>query len=91
MKKTVHEPSPLAADAVAGVADTALRAVIADHWEYMMRWSPTWATTLGDHRFDDRLAPRDAASIAAMDGRARRAARRRARDRRRRDSAASIA
>ena len=32
-----------------------------------MRWAPTWATTLGDHRYDDRLAPRDAAAIAAMD------------------------
>src|SRR5437870_2408008 len=57
------QPSPLAADAVAGVTDPALRAVIADHWEYMMRWSPTWATTLGDHRYDDHLAPRDVASI----------------------------
>jgi uncharacterized protein (DUF885 family) len=57
-------PSPLAADAVAGVTDPALRDVISDHWEHMMRWSPTWATTLGDHRYDDRLAPRDAASIA---------------------------
>jgi uncharacterized protein (DUF885 family) len=56
-------PSPLAADAVAGVADPALRAVLADHWEHLMRWSPTWATTLGDHRYDDRLAPRDAAAI----------------------------
>jgi uncharacterized protein (DUF885 family) len=56
--------SPLAADAVAGVGDPTLRQVIADHWEYLMRWSPTWATTLGDHRYDDRLAPRDAASIA---------------------------
>ena len=55
--------SPLAADAVAGVTDPALKAAIADHWEYMMRWAPTWATTLGDHRYDDRLAPRDAASI----------------------------
>jgi len=31
-----------------------------------MRWSPTYATTLGDHRYDDQLAPRDAASIARM-------------------------
>ena len=56
-------PSPLAADAVAGVTDPVLRAVIADHWEHMMRWSPTYATTLGDHRFDDRLARRDLDSI----------------------------
>jgi len=55
--------SPLAGDAVAGVTDPALRAVVADHWEHAMRWAPTWATTLGDHRHDDRLAPRDAASI----------------------------
>lgn len=70
-KDTMHQspqPSPLAADAVAGVADPALRAVIADHWEYLMKWTPTWATTLGDHRYDDRLAPRDAASIAQMRG-----------------------
>lgn len=60
-------PSPLAAAAVAGVTDPALRDVIADHWEYTMRWSPTWATTLGDHRYDDKLAPRDAASIAAVE------------------------
>ncbi len=59
--------SPLSADAVAGVADARLRAVLAEHWEYWMKWAPTWATTLGDHRYDDRLAPRDAASIAAMD------------------------
>jgi uncharacterized protein (DUF885 family) len=57
-------PSPLAAAAVAGVTDPVLREVIADHWEYTMRWTPTWATTLGDHRYDDQLAPRDAASIA---------------------------
>jgi uncharacterized protein (DUF885 family) len=56
-------PSPLAAAAVAGVTDPTLREVIADHWEHTMRWSPTWATTLGDHRYDAQLAPRDAASI----------------------------
>jgi uncharacterized protein (DUF885 family) len=59
-------PSPLAADAVAGVTDPALRAAVAEHWEYSMRWSPTWATTLGDHRYDDQLAPRDAASVERM-------------------------
>lgn len=62
------KPSPLASDAVAGVTDPALRAAIADHWEYMMRWAPTYATTLGDHRFDDQLAPRDAASNAKRIG-----------------------
>lgn len=61
-------PSPLAADAVAGVQDPTLRRVIAAHWEWLMRWSPTYATTLGDHRFDDQLAPRDAASIRRMAG-----------------------
>jgi uncharacterized protein (DUF885 family) len=64
MHETSHEASPLAADSVAGIADPALRAAVAAHWELMMKWTPTWATTLGDHRYDDRLAPRDAAAIA---------------------------
>src|SRR6516225_6742272 len=68
MHETSHEASPLAADAVAGIADPALRAAVAAHWELMMKWTPTWATTLGDHRYDDKLAPRDAASIANADG-----------------------
>ncbi|HEY6177888.1 MAG TPA: DUF885 domain-containing protein, partial [Kofleriaceae bacterium] len=54
-------------DAVAGITSPALRDVVAAHWEYSMRWAPTWATTLGDHRYDDRMARRDAASIAAAD------------------------
>jgi uncharacterized protein (DUF885 family) len=58
--------SPLASAAVAGITDPALRDVVADHWEHVMRWTPTWATTLGDHRYDDQLAPRDAFSIAAF-------------------------
>ncbi|HEX4452020.1 MAG TPA: DUF885 domain-containing protein [Kofleriaceae bacterium] len=57
------QASPLAADAVAGVTDVALRGVTADHWEFMMRWSPTYATTLGDHRYDDKLYAVDAASL----------------------------
>ena len=58
-----HEPSPLAADAVVGITDPALRAIVADDWEDRMRWAPTFATTLGDHRYDDQLGRRDAASI----------------------------
>ena len=60
------QPSPLAVAAVAGITDATLRQILADHWEHTMRWTPTWATTLGDHRYDDRLAPRDPASIAAL-------------------------
>jgi uncharacterized protein (DUF885 family) len=47
------------------VTSPELRALLADHWDWQMRASPTWATTLGDHRFDDQLPARDAASIAA--------------------------
>jgi uncharacterized protein (DUF885 family) len=60
--------SPLAADAVRGVTDPALRALVAEHWEWLLRWSPTYATTLGDHRFDDRLAPRDQFSLLRYNG-----------------------
>src|SRR6185295_8234675 len=56
--------SPLAADAVRGVHDAALVALLADHWEWTMRWQPAMATTVGDHRYDDRLTPRAAADIA---------------------------
>ncbi|MCX5744069.1 MAG: DUF885 domain-containing protein, partial [Proteobacteria bacterium] len=57
-------PSPLAAEAVAGITDPTLRRAVGDHWEYLMRWAPTYATTLGDHRYVDQRAPRDAGAIA---------------------------
>ena len=47
---------PVAGAAVAGVSSGPLRAVLHEHWEYAMRTSPTWATELGDHRYDDRIA-----------------------------------
>jgi len=64
---TAATSSPLAADAVAGISDSTLKAVVAKHWEFMMRWAPTWATTLGDHRYDDQLAPRDAVAQAKVE------------------------
>lgn len=42
-------------DAVAGVQSPALQALLHEHWEGTMRASPTWASRLGDHRFDDQL------------------------------------
>jgi uncharacterized protein (DUF885 family) len=65
------EPGPLAAQAQAGVTSPALRALLADNWDWLMHTSPTWAMTLGDHRFDDQLPKRDAASIAAREADAR--------------------
>ena len=47
--------SPINAEAVAGVTDPTLRTLLNDHWEDTLRRSPTWATALGDHRFDALL------------------------------------
>ncbi|HUU83502.1 MAG TPA: DUF885 domain-containing protein [Phycisphaerae bacterium] len=43
---------------VAGCASPGARlhALLDEAWEAQMRWSPTWATSLGGHRYDDRLA-----------------------------------
>jgi uncharacterized protein (DUF885 family) len=54
---------PLAEDAISGVTDDELVDVLYDHWDWMMEESPTWATTLGDHRFDDELAIRSRQAI----------------------------
>jgi uncharacterized protein (DUF885 family) len=54
--------SPLLGEAVAGLQSEALRSLFADHFEWVIRSAPTSATNLGDHRFDDRLERRDAAT-----------------------------
>jgi len=42
-------------EAVAGVSHPILRQVLHEHWETMMRTYPTWATDIGDHRYDGEL------------------------------------
>ncbi len=32
-----------------------LNQLIADQWEAWMRWDPLFASSCGDHRFNDRL------------------------------------
>lgn len=62
----------LVTDAATGIADPALRTLLVDHWEDTMRRWPTWATALGDRRYDDRLPATGPAAtadaIAARDG-----------------------
>jgi len=45
----------LAKDAVAGVSDKVLIALLDEHFDWELRNSPVHATTLGDHRFDSEL------------------------------------
>lgn len=40
-----------------------------EYWQYQMERSPTWATYLGDHRFDDRLSDVGPRARAADRGR----------------------
>jgi uncharacterized protein (DUF885 family) len=51
----------LAADA----ADKTLADFLAAQWQYTLAQSPTWASSLGDHRFDDRWEDASLAAIAA--------------------------
>ena len=41
--------------ATRGVTHPTLQQLLHDHWEDTLKRSPTWATQLGDHRFDDQL------------------------------------
>jgi uncharacterized protein (DUF885 family) len=54
-----------AATSAAGPAAAALAKLLDAEWAYQLREFPERATTLGDHRYDDRLTDRSAAAIAA--------------------------
>ncbi|MFW2831566.1 DUF885 domain-containing protein [Sphingomonas sp. ID0503] len=59
----------MAGPAAASPADD-LAAVIADHWQWTLRTYPTLASTLGDRRYDGKLADRSVAGMAAQAGEA---------------------
>lgn len=60
-------PAPLTTgdEAAAGVEDPRLATLLFDHWETVLRLEPVFATALGDHRYDDQLADRSPAGLAA--------------------------
>ena len=66
MQTAIHSlaPSPIAA--AAGVDDAILQRLLVEHWEHVMKVSPTWATQLGDHRFDDQIEARTATAMKAL-------------------------
>src|SRR5262249_59857245 len=47
------------------VGEGARRGVLARHWDWALQTHPLFATRLGDHRFDDRIADTSARAIAA--------------------------
>ncbi len=47
-------------DAVTGVVDPGLRALLHESWEARMQRHPVWASRLGDHRYDDRIGDNSA-------------------------------
>jgi uncharacterized protein (DUF885 family) len=51
--------------ASAGVSDAHLADLLERHWDFVMRDDPLRATTLGDRRFDDRLADRSPEAFVA--------------------------
>lgn len=59
---------PLSASPVAAQRSAAeqLTKLLEENWEYRMKEFPTWATRVGDHRYDDRLS-----SVSLADSRRR--------------------
>jgi len=51
------------------VADETLRGLAEEYWDTLLEASPTMATVLGDHRFDDRIEEFSAGAEAARRGR----------------------
>ena len=60
------------------IEDSALKALLDEHWAAVMERYPEWASRLGDHRYDRRVTDKSLASLSAwrarlsaLEGRAR--------------------
>lgn len=62
-----NHPAP-----VTGTSSARLAALGDEYWDWQMRTHPTWATYLGDHRFDDQLEDLSARARLARQGRMQR-------------------
>ncbi|MFG6468607.1 DUF885 domain-containing protein [Roseateles sp. BYS87W] len=67
----VPASSPTPAPTSATAASRALQALFDEAWDAESRAQPEWATARGDLRFNDRLADRSPAALAARDALAR--------------------
>jgi uncharacterized protein (DUF885 family) len=55
--------NPVASSAVPNAQTAKARALFDEYWEWTMRESPSYATAVGDHRYDDRLRDESAAAV----------------------------
>jgi len=62
---TLPAPSPTLTATVSQTANAELAAVGDAYWELQMGRYPTWATAMGDHRYDDRMTDPSEAAILA--------------------------
>jgi len=63
-------PAPIQVDpAATGIDDGFLADILVEHWNATMERYPTWASDVGDHRFDDRVTDESLDAIRAFDGR----------------------
>lgn len=55
VKPSVSKDNRGLVDVTGDVQDPRLKDLLRRHWDHEMQVNPVWATTLGDHRFDDRI------------------------------------
>jgi uncharacterized protein (DUF885 family) len=64
-------PAPSATAAADGVTHPGFAALLEDHWAYTLRRYPTWATELGERRYDDQIFDPSVAAREAGQAKAR--------------------